>query len=463
MTTAQFESYIDWRTRFRRGEYSVAFNSYTKMYLSGILWSDKIPDNEKTEQVARFIKNYPEFDKSFAQILKDTYICFSAADGGESFESIILRHGLSDFFPEIFIHSDDTRRRAVAISKIGNAGLSRSKFFMPETESLLARTINAVYDKTVEILTERGIKPDEIFFERTVSDYRLFERGILFYPPALPPGKVLKLTEAESYKADRFQNFTKTEIAPERKLFPLICSYIVKETEAALRGALCFKGKASGSPNFVSRFNAKMESKFANFFYNHPREKLWKTAAEYLCSEDFPVMLRVTVLSILKNEYADLKLPEKIRTVPRYKYTPEPEVFVPIEVKVDFNALDNIRKEAEETARKLIIETEEEITETKPEVKKPAIEINANNVNTENLYLTLVEALNDDCKEVLRLILTGSDCNIFLRERGLLPEVAAEAINEAALEITGDILLEDGLEVIEDYKEDLTRAINEHS
>jgi hypothetical protein len=42
----------------------------------------------------------------------------------------------------------------------------------------------------------------------------------------------------------------------------------------------------------------------------------------------------------------------------------------------------------------------------------------------------------------------------YLRDKNILPEVAIEAINEAALDIIGDIIIED-FKIIEEYRDEI--------
>jgi hypothetical protein len=63
-------------------------------------------------------------------------------------------------------------------------------------------------------------------------------------------------------------------------------------------------------------------------------------------------------------------------------------------------------------------------------------------------------ALNDNMKKVLKFIVDGGDYMTYLRDKNILPEVAIEAINEAALDIIGDIIIED-FKIIEDYRDEI--------
>ena len=113
----------------------------------------------------------------------------------------------------------------------------------------------------------------------------------------------------------------------------------------------------------------------------------------------------------------------------------------PPEVRIDFALLPKIRAQADEMTEMLLVE-EEEIRNENAECR---------NIEAEQvMYSSLREALSLEQIAILEYLCTGE---------GMPPpmdEIAIEAINEAALEVFGDTLIEageDGFQIIEEYRE----------
>jgi len=101
-----------------------------------------------------------------------------------------------------------------------------------------------------------------------------------------------------------------------------------------------------------------------------------------------------------------------------------------VRVTVDFANLDRIREEAEATQEKLIVE--EEITETPP-------------VSAESAIFTSLET------DAIIAVLSGGGLRRFAKERGVMPEILADSINEKAVDLFGDNLLDEDFALYEDY------------
>jgi hypothetical protein len=473
----EFYDYIYWRTRVRENLNIPLSFSFERIYISEIVNDKALSPLEKINTLAGFIgkciKTETELknrEKSLVTWLKDCYLCNSPlsknaelAEHDEKtlpgFLELIEKHRLTAYYPDFFLRSDDPALAADAIIKLSGDSLRRSKFFLPETEKLILTAVFRSYKALTDKLPEAEIDPDALFFERAVSDYRPFDKGILCYPVMLPAHLKIEVSPDEYFISETQNRFTRVAFEPERKLFPLVCSFLTREVEINLRNAVGFKGKVSSLPHFAERFRQKLDVKYKNDHYNTAGEKLWRAAANIICSDGFPDMIEKQCSYLLRTEFPDIVITAKTPKRAAQNITLPPPEPIPIKVEVNFRKLDTIRADAENIAKKLLVEEAEAIPDviiTPPEpvlIKTPQ--------KNGDPYKDFITALDENALKLLKMIASGvstAECESFLRNNNLMPEVAIEAINELALEFTGDIVLEN-FDIIDDYKTELEKAL----
>jgi len=205
------------------------------------------------------------------------------------------------------------------------------------------------------------------------------------------------------------------------------------------------------------------------------RDKLFKAASEAEFAQLIPAVV---------NEWCDKKgiypprrekKRKKKADTDEYALSPEygPAPTSAPKVEIDLDSLAQIRKEAEATARKLIIEEYEdalpaEQIEITSQVIDEVFDAQAEEASVEMHSQFDFSALPDDWKqfaesldtqalELLKALSNGT-AEALCRDRGVLPETAFEELNAAALEHIGDTLIENG-ELIPDYAEDVAKII----
>ena len=117
-------------------------------------------------------------------------------------------------------------------------------------------------------------------------------------------------------------------------------------------------------------------------------------------------------------------------------------------ITIDLADLDRIRRDAARTRESLLTEEERE-----EELQLPAAE---EAVPETGFPLGEAEAL------ILRTLLRGERPEGLMRERHMMPSLAADMINEALFDEFGDTVLvceDDELSLVEDYREDLARML----
>jgi hypothetical protein len=365
LSISEYAKYRLWHTKIENG--ICEESPFVSLYINSLT-----PDDENLRQLCLILKNIPT--KEIVKTLPEKIKLYSK----QNFESLTREFGITEYFPDIFIHSQAPELRAEAILKIASV---KDKFITPETRPLVTTVICAVFDNVRQSLIALDIPPDELFFEGGI---------------------------------------------PEKKLFPLVLKFICKKVISVL------KNTQESFENFKLKFSGNLELRYRAGVYMARQTRLWQSSKEYFLSDSFCEMIEDTALSIYKESFSHIKYTpaKKAKTV---YIEPTPES-IPVEVKVDFSKLHEVRKTADEITEKLIVpEVITPVIETKPVVKN---------------------ALDDNMKKVLKLIADGGDYMTYLRDKNILPEVAVESINEAALDIIGDIIIED-FKIIEDYRDEI--------
>jgi hypothetical protein len=426
----EYSEYLSWKNS--RDSYENF--DYIKVYVNEIMFDKYLKPSEDFEQLALVAaKINTTAAKKFMRRSLNDYFITKRDSFAVSFPELIEKYGITELFPEVFIHSKDKLLRAESVIKLSG----KSVKLPPELMPLYIAVVGRVYENVETALHERGINPDEVFFERHTL-----------------------------------------ETLPEKKLFPFLLAFIVKFSEQIIKRELSFPGKI----NFENHayFSVKFEEKCV---YSVANYRLWRECKEYFLSETFPEMIESTVVKVLREDFPEIKTYPGKKTAKKAKQTlivPEipPE---PIKVEVDFSKLDRVREEADEISKKLAAEeiaelpkaavTAEKLPENssaptlaeKPSAptlaeKQPYESSPEKPIIADNPFEDFYNALDGVYREVLTLILTGGDVNAFLREKNILPEVAAEHLNELALEFTGDIIIDD-MTVIDEYFDDLKNVV----
>lgn len=137
---------------------------------------------------------------------------------------------------------------------------------------------------------------------------------------------------------------------------------------------------------------------------------------------------------------------------------------------MDEASLSRIRTDAAATQEALTVEPEEEPgAETVPAVEAPAVdtppeaeadtrELSIGQVETaagafDGGWGALWELLDETERQALAALLSGETLERFAAQRGVLPELLAESLNEKAMETVGDGLLDEALALYPDYEE----------
>lgn len=435
----QLRTYFTWRTRVRKGEVEKTSLSYAFLYLYELLNNIGVSDpQEGLDKLLFFWQEFrvfqPEIDKYVLRWLKDYHIYY---DLSQPFAEFVDRQGLS----EHYLNLSGVEDRFALFCTISKYDIKKSAFYTEERENLIRDCFDFTMDKLTVIFQEHGIDLESAIFLPTKSRavWKPFQDA-LFYPWRQQRDRSVVLSSKEIYVCSQNQWTYQTALTADsgRRLV----GYILKQMESVLRQTVKFKYKITAGIDMM-----------------HP------TTVKRL--KETGIALEQCITAAVTEFYR-----EATKTV----------------VTVDREALAKIRKEALMTQEKLIVPEEEEILKWPPvsatefpakpadmdlqqreeplpvyqDFRKETMLLPAHVESTEkDVWCELGTILTQIEREALLLTLDGN-ANIkqFADAHGIMLEVLADGINEKAVDIMGDSLLDDEFIIYDDYLEQVSKMLD---
>ena len=440
----QLRTYFTWRTKVRMGQVEKTSSSYILIYVFELIANIGVDSpRDGLEKLLFLWKESRRFtdalDVKMVRWVHDYYVYYQTH---LCLCDFITECGLQEFYPE---HDFDMARRLMELSTYD---IAKSAYCTDENKELLVGCTKYVLGKVVQLYKKNGMDFLGYMIEPRGKKkaWRPFE-GALFYGeyPARD-AKILVGKEFYLYIDGKWNISPVNANTNGRKFLELI----IRQTERHLR--------------VLSEYKPKNSSWFRSD--GHESVKILK---------DRGVCLQSFVEDAAKGFF--------------YYFTKE-------DVKFDAASLEQIRKEAEEIQERLIIEDSESSGEdvatndnvlqssggdvtlsakasldalkvTSPpaysakdlgifvSAGSSAIGVAADSQETVGVMPpSFGSSFTQLEKEALRAVLSGGpDIRNFTSGRGIMPEVLVEGINEKALEILGDNLFDEALNIYEEYKE----------
>ena len=437
-------TYFTWRTKVRMGHVEETSRAYMLLYVFELLGNVGVDSpRDGLEKLLFLWKECRKFtdslDMCMVRWVKDYFIYYQTH---ESLSDFVSGCGLQEFFPE---HNIDVVQWLMELSKYD---IAKSAFSAAGNKELLEGCTKYVLGKVVQLYKKNGMD----FLGNIIEPHgkkkiwRPFEGALFFGEYQTSEAKVL--VGKEYY--------------------------------------LCIEGKWSISP-IIANTN---DRKFLELIIRHTERRL-RVLSEYKPQNSTFFMGDVhRTVKVLRNSGVCLRsFVEDTAKGYFYYFTKE-------DVKFDTASLEQIRKEAEEIQERLYVEDSESYrgdattygNESQSSGGDVTLSANASlyneRVTSPPAYLAkdlgmfvsadssgIGEAADSHEtagamapsfgssftqleKEALRAVLSGGpDIRNFASGRGIMPEVLVEGINEKALEILGDNLFDEALNIYEEYKE----------
>lgn len=470
LSNSQLRTYFTWRTGARRGVYAEADEPYVVLYCYELLnmigvMSAADAFGRLLEIKEHYARSCPEIKRRLPRWLKDFY----------AYNDITARYpDISALFSGGFEGEEENdlyerryRGHLDYFMRNSSYNLSGSSFFSEETAPLLDGALSAAWTALDGYFGERGLPLFELICGKMRKDFSWEPfRGAYVDLDRMEGFREVDISSVERYCVKRGAPALECfEAAPYRGFI----GYVIKHTEAILRKRTGCRHPVT--PNLNTALND-----FAN------REKL-------VCAVNDPAFAETLDRAVLgwcdSNSIFPPKKERKkpARAADNYGETAPPR---PAEVTIDIKKLTQIREEAEDIARRLIVEdesaiTDEEITgiaeqiidedfseqvaacadiaqEPEPVDIPPAPAASRFDFSgLPKTWRALAESLSETQVELLAALTRGT-AEEFCRRYGIFPETVYEEINTAALDAMGDIVIEGG-EIIPDYEKDIKKIV----
>lgn len=417
----QLRTYFTWRTKVREGNVTDTSLSYAFIYIYELINNIGVDNpQDGLDKLTFFWKEYSCYnktiDKYIIRWLKDYHIYYELPG---SFKEFVGKNDLAIHYPNITDNSDYFE----LFCSISKYDIRKSVFFSEDKVKLTTDCFYFVFNKLRQIFNENGIDFNEAIFHPTnkMSVWIPFKDALFFQWMKQPDRKVV-LSEKEIYVCNHNRWTFSTVLTMEsgRQLI----GYVMKQMESTLRKITKYKYKLTANLSIVKH------------------ELVHK--------------LNDTGLSLEKiiNDAVVEFYREETKTI----------------VKVDHEALSRIRQEALVTQEKLIIPEQEEasasvITPINLSVSlkqdmPPVLSPDDETVAMLSVWESFKYVLTPVEKEALSVLLHGDmELKKYADECGIMLEVLVDGINEKAMDLIGDNIMDDEMVLYEDYIEQLKELV----
>jgi len=464
MSNSQLRTYFSWRTDVRRGVYGAVEQPYVLLYCYELM--NRIGVSSADDAFERLVAvwencavNVKYADTIIPRWIKDFY----------AFNRVTLplpKKLTEEKTSDALLAARDFETGNYAgkldfLAKNSAYDLSESIFLDEKTRPMMDGTVAAALTALAEYFKPRGVELSALICGKLKKDFSWepFHNAIVD-PERMDGFRSVEISATERYTLKRGEpTLERFEFSVSRGFV----GYVLKSVEAQLRKLTGFKRKIIPNIRMLENDIKNLEKPEAAVSAPEFAEVIPK-AVEAYCRR------------------AGIALAEKPKRSP--KPWDEELPTEPVVVNIDISKLDKIRKQADENARKLIVdefpeyienepsddhdyediadkigedefeESVAEYAELAPDNEDPAPVISAGNTKFENLdsdWQDLANSLTPDNILFLRAMLDGAERE-FCRERDIMPQTMIEEINGEALLAIGDVIIEGGA-VLEDYAE----------
>ncbi len=471
MSNSQLRTYFSWRTDVRRGVYGAAEQPYVILYCYELM--NRIGVSSADDAFERLVAvwencavNVKYAETIIPRWIKDFY----------AFNRVTLplpEKLANERVGEEYLAARDLEAGNYAgkldfLAKNSAYDLNESIFLDEKTRPMMEGAVAAALTALAEYFKPRGVELSALICGKLKKDFSWepFHNAIVD-PERLDGFRSVEISAVERYTLKRGEpTLERFEFSASRGFV----GYVLKSVEAQLRRLTGFKRKII--PNIKM-----LENDVRN---------LEKTEAA-VSAPEFAEIIPKAVEAYCKR--AGIAVAEKPKRSPK-PWDEEPPT-EPVVVNIDVSKLDKIREQADENARKLIVDEfpeyiedepvgdpaddpdyeeiadkigEDEFAESvaefaeyaelAPDDENPAPVIGAGNPRFENLdpeWQDLANNLTPENILFLRAMLEGAERE-FCRERDIMPQTMIEEINGEALLALDDVIIEGGA-ILEDYAE----------
>lgn len=506
----QLRTFFTWRTQIRKEKVEHISLSYAYLYIYELLSNIGVDSPEEgLGRLLFFWEAFRVYDKSVDKYvprwLKDYHIYYELP---RSFPDFVEENGLEAYYSGM----KDEEEGFDFYCAISKYDIRKSVFYGEGREDMIQRCFFFTLERLREALAKGGFAFESCLFQpaRNMSIWVPF-KGALFYPSVRQRDRKVVLSRREVYVCSHNEWTCSAMITADsgRRLL----GYVMKQTEAVLRGVTKFKYKLSASPNMLSPVMAD-ELKKAGIcletvitdavkaFYKEENRTIVRVnagALEKIRREAYAIQEKLTVpeegISLSEHTVTEGGILLSEHTVPEevilfsglagaeavrdaYGEDQAQRLVVAGDVpgKKDASKSREESAEGENVSKKNLIADQKDIPDimlaelpdgmrtelphSNQDTRIQAAEYTEKDTENDE-WKALGEALTETERQALSIILNDkTKLKLFADQQGIMLEVLAEGINEKASDMVGDGLLDNDFEVYEDYLEDVGKMLD---
>lgn len=441
----QLRTYFTWRTQVRRGAVTSTSLSYAYLYIYELLNNIGVEDpQDGLDKLMFFWKEYRQFhnsiDKYVLRWLKDYHIYYET---DRPFSEFIQQNGLTEYEQELSCSKDPFD----LLCSLSKYKITKSAFYSPDREQLIKDCFSYTLDTLRQHFSEKGLEFDDFIFypSKGTSAWIPFQ-GALFYPWLLQRDRTVILSEKEVYECNQNRWTSHTSLTNERGRQFL--SYIFKQMESVLRRAAAYKYRITAGIHMIHPATLAI----LHAAGIHPEEIITKAVMDfYRKSTRTIVQVDFSVLDKIRQEA--LETQEKL-------IVPETETSIPIAPAPD-NSPDPPDKQP--LLSKGPSFTEKQSVWDEDPVSTAAFHTDLQEDTGDDPWTALWSALNDTERNTLSYLLSGqTDIKSYADAQGIMLEVLMDGINEKAMDLIGDSLVDEEFTIYEDYMDQVKGMVESY-
>ena len=414
----QLRSFFSWRTLVRNGIYKKTETSYVYLYIYELI--NKIGVKNDIDGLNKLIElwqNYREFDNSIDYYLtiwiKDYYLINKINIDYKLIEQEfpITTFNNSNLISEIMIGNYSDKLKFY--DEISSYHILKSKIMDNKYSFVIEMIIPKIFENLDKYFSENNYSFNKVLFGEIKKNIWVPFINAIYYDNNLSSDLNIALNNYEKYyKVNKIYYKETFEFSQSSKC---LMGYILKNIDITLRECLKVNGNLKVNINMLEPLVEDRQ------LYN------------FLLDKKIVDIINITIKKYLIEHKSEIK---NIITNKNKQ-----------DIIIDANKFENIRASSNRVQEKLIVEEEPVLNlENMVEEKEEIIE------TSDNIFVNLVANLDTKETEFLKMIVNNNPKNDlvdFCKKNNVLYEIMLENINNKALEIIGDNLLEDyGNEII---------------
>lgn len=475
----QLRTYFTWRTEVRNGNVTDTSLSYVFLYIYELLSNIGVTDpREGLDQLMFFWRAYGSYHKSIDRYivrwLKDYHIYYELP---HTFKEFIERYNLTGYYPKMANPLDDF----IMYCNLSKYDIRKSTFFTDGNEKLIKDCFDFLKGKLKLIFEDNKIDYEKAIYQaaKKVSEWKPF-KDALFHPWLKQADRRIVLSENEIYICSN-NKWSFSSVLTSENGRQLI-GYIMKQMEVALRKCTSYKYKLSANINTVNHEAVDLLKKAGlslEAIVNDTVAEFYKEATKTVVVVDQAALSRIrqealsTQEKLIVPEQEKMVMPiqeelimsekekmvapiheklivseEKLNTVEQKK------LLIPVQQKLNFPEAEKQIEPESNFPQQLSFAFKD--IQDMPSKSLP--EMTPSPLN--NMWESLKHTLTEIEENALSIVLEGErELKKYADECNIMLEVLVDGINEKAMDIIGDNLLDEEFVLYDDYKEQVKEMI----